>query len=108
VRELQRVLARGTNGPGVLLWPYHDLAPEHPAFEAAGLMTLAGIWRADADSVFFLPDKGISAEEWEATVARAPIAAHDALRKQAPPATRSAAVRVLASAIAFEQLPFTE
>lgn len=96
VREIQRTLVRGQGGPGVLLWPYHDLPPEHPAFVAANLMSVAGIWHADADSVFFQPDKLISAAEWNAAIARAPAATRDALGKQTP-ATRAEAVRALAA-----------
>jgi hypothetical protein len=107
VRELQRVLAHDTSGPGVLLWPYHDLPPEHPAFTAASLMTLAGVWRADADSIFFQPDKAVSGDEWRAAVERAPTASQPKLRAQTP-ATRAAAVRELAAAVAFEQLPLTQ
>ena len=105
VRELQRTLARGMDGPGVLLWPYHDLPPDHPAFEAANLMTLAGLWHADAESVFFQPDKAVTAAEWEAVTGHVPAVNRDALRKQAPPATRGQAVRALAGAVAFDQLP---
>lgn len=107
VRELQRALAHSTNAPGILLWPYHDLPPDHAAFSAASLMTLAGLWQPDADSVFFQPDKSISAAEWAAVIARAPTAAQPKLRTQTP-ATRAAAVRELAAAVAFEQLPIAQ
>ena len=96
VWEIQRTLARGQGGPGVLLWPYHDLPPEHPAFAAANLMSIAGIWLADADSVFFQPDKPISAAEWNDAITRAPAATRAALGKQLP-ATRAEAVRTLAA-----------
>ncbi len=104
IRELQHVLAHGTNGPGVLLWPYHDLPPDHPAFTAASLMTLAGLWRADADSIFFQPAKAVPADEWQAVVERAPESAREALRKSAP-ATRADAVRALARAVPMETIP---
>ena len=108
VRELQRVLAHGTNGPGVLLWPYHDLPPEHPAFAVANLLTLAGLWRADADSVFFQPDKAVSATEWNAVIERIAIpATAAAVLRKSTPATRAEAVRALAAAVEFAQLPLT-
>lgn len=107
VRELQHALAHSTNEPGVLLWPYHDLPPEHAAFTAANLMTLAGLWEPDADSVFFQPDKPISAAEWAAVIARAPTATQPKLRAQTP-ATRATAVRKLAEAVPFEQLPLAQ
>ena len=104
VREIQHTLARGTKGPGLLLWPYHDLPPDHPACEPASLLTVAGIWRADADSVFFQPEKPLTAGEWTAAIDRAPETTRAALRLQSP-ATRSAAVRAIATAVDFDQLP---
>jgi hypothetical protein len=98
VREIQQVLVRGKDGPGVLLWPYHDLAPDHPAFEAANLLSVAGIWRADTDSVLFQPHRSISIEELSGLVERAPASAREALRAQRS-GTRGEAVRALAEAI---------
>ena len=62
VAEVQRTLATSVGGPGVLLWPYHDLPPEHPSFVAANLASLSGVWQPDADDVFFRPDAAVSAE----------------------------------------------
>jgi hypothetical protein len=107
VREIQRTLAHGAGGPGVLLWPYHDLAPDHPAFEPATLLSVAGIWRADSDSVLFQPDRPVSGDEWAAIVGRAPESMRESLRK-ATPESRAAAVRALASAIDFDKLPISE
>jgi hypothetical protein len=104
VREIQRTLVHNNGGPGVLLWPYHDLPPGHPAFEAANLFTVAGIWRADADSVFFQPEKVLTDGEWDAAIERVPESARASLRKLAP-ATRAGAVRALADAIDFGTLP---
>lgn len=104
MRELQHSLARGTNGPGVLLWPYHDLAPGHPAFAAANLLSVAGLWQADPDSVFFQPDKILTAEEWRQRVARLPVAARASL-PATPPATRAAAVQLLFTVLDFATLP---
>jgi hypothetical protein len=98
VREVQRTLLRGRGGPGVLIWPYHDLPPDHPAFQAANLLTVAGLWRADTDSVFFQPDKTMSAEEWRAVLDRLPASAAEALRVKTP-TTRAEAVRVLATCL---------
>lgn len=100
VREVQRLLATGAGGPGVLLWPYHDLPPDHQAFVAANLLSLQGIWKADADSVFFRPDEKVSVEEWTALRGRVPAAVSQRL-PDAPPATRAAAVRQIAAA--FDQ-----
>ncbi len=107
VRELQRTLAHGTNGPGVLLWPYHDLPPDHPAFTAANLLTLAGLWRADLDSIFFQPDKPVAGDEWEAVIGRSPESVRDTLRKLPPPTNRTAAVRALADTLDFTRLPLS-
>lgn len=101
VREVQFTLIRGKDGPGVLLWPYHDLPPAHPAFVAANLMTLLGIWKADADSVFFHPDKAVSKEEWSAAIERAPPPWHKTLRDKLP-ATRSNAVNTLRASWSLE------
>ncbi|MEA3213517.1 MAG: hypothetical protein QOE70_6574 [Chthoniobacter sp.] len=106
VREVQRELVRGHGGPGVLLWPYHDLPPEHAAFEAANLLSVAGVWQADADSVFFQPEKAVSSEEWSAAVERAPASARETLRQQTP-ATRAEAVRALLAAVDFTELPLS-
>ncbi|MEQ1860162.1 MAG: FAD-dependent oxidoreductase [Chthoniobacteraceae bacterium] len=70
VREVQRTLVRGAGGPGTLLWPYHDLSPDDAHFEAANLLTLAGIWRADADSVFFSPNQIVTRRELAAALTR--------------------------------------
>ena len=55
VTKVQRILLRGAGGPGTLIWPWHDVHPEDLHFEAANLLTIAGIWKADPDSVFFRP-----------------------------------------------------
>ncbi|MBC7816561.1 MAG: FAD-dependent oxidoreductase, partial [Planctomycetaceae bacterium] len=107
VREAQRTLARGIGGPGVLLWPYHDLSPEHPAFEAASLMTVAGIWKADPASVFFRPDQPVTPEEWDAARQRTPVTFRNQLQQQ-PPISRAAAVQALSKAIRFEEVSLAE
>lgn len=97
VKEVQRLLVTGAAGPGVLLWPYHDLPPDHPAFVAANLLALQGVWRPDADSVFFQPEKRITKHEWQLLLERVPAD----IRKRLPtnvPATRAAAVRTIAAA----------
>lgn len=96
VAEVQRLLLSGAGEPGVLLWPYHDLPPEHPAFLAANVLSLQGIWKPDPDSVFFRPDEAISAEEWTALRARAPVDVQKRLPDREP-ATRAAAVRLVAA-----------
>jgi hypothetical protein len=63
VRELQLRLVRGSGGPGILLWPWHDLAPDDLHFEAANLLAMRGIWQPDADSLFFKPDQIMSRRE---------------------------------------------
>jgi len=99
VREVQQTLATGSGGPGVLLWPYHDLPPEHPAFVAAGMLTVAGIWKADAESVFFQPEREMSGEEWSAVVARVPEERRVQVSTIQKPATRAAAVAAAWSAM---------
>ena len=104
VREIQRNLVQGSGGPGVLLWPYHDLPPGHPAFEAANLFTVAGIWSADADSVFFQPEKLLTDGEWDGVIGRAPASAREVLRARKP-ATRADAVAALNEFVRFEKIP---
>jgi hypothetical protein len=94
VRKIQRMLIHGNGGPGVLLWPYQDLPPGHPAFEAANLFTIAGIWQADAGSVFFQPEKVLADTEWAAVIERAPADSRDRLRAHKP-TTRTGAVKTL-------------
>jgi hypothetical protein len=70
IREVQLRLVRGAGGPGTLLWPWHDVAPEAETFEAANMLTLAGIWRADKDNVFFRPDQPVTRREVAAALVR--------------------------------------
>ncbi len=70
VAEIQRILVRGAGGPGTLLWPWHDLDPEDRWFEAANLMTLAGIWQPDPDSVFFEPRRPVTRGELAGALVR--------------------------------------
>lgn len=105
VREIQQTLATGRGGPGVLLWPYHDLSPEDPAFVPATMLTVAGLWTPDPDSVFFQPKKPMPASEWSALVARLPERFRARFAGSEPPRTRSAAVQALAGAIDFRELP---
>jgi hypothetical protein len=94
VREVQQALVRGCGGPGVLLWPYQDLPPDHPAFEAANLMTVRGLWQPDPDDVLFRADTAVSPKEWRLVVERAPAALHEQLLRLAP-RTRGEAVRAV-------------
>ncbi|MEZ5432039.1 MAG: S-layer homology domain-containing protein [Verrucomicrobiales bacterium] len=61
---------RGTEGPGTLLWPWHDVRPDEPHFVAANLLTMMGIWRADPDNVFFRPDQVVTRGELASALAR--------------------------------------
>lgn len=101
VREVQELLVAGTAGiadqprhPGVLLWPYHDLPPSHPAFTAANHCSVRGWWKPSADSIFFEPEKAVAAEEWSALLARLP-AEHRARLSAEPPGTRAEAVSLI-------------
>ncbi len=70
VRELQLRLARGCGGPGVLLWPWHDLAPDDLHFEAANMLGVRGIWQPDADSLLFKADQTMTRREVARLLAR--------------------------------------
>ncbi len=70
VRSLQRTLVRGAGGPGVLIWPWHDVEPDDLHFEAANLLTIAGIWRPDETSLFFQPNRPVTRRELASSLAR--------------------------------------
>ena len=70
VRELQLRLARGVGGPGVLLWPWHDLAPDDLCFEAVNMLAVRGIWQADPASLFFKPEQFLKRRELARVLAR--------------------------------------
>ncbi|MBI5802698.1 MAG: FAD-dependent oxidoreductase [Verrucomicrobia bacterium] len=91
VRDVQRTLVRSAAGPGVLLWPYHDLPPEHAAFEAINLLSVAGMWKPDADSVFFQPNREFSADDWSVLLSRLPDSAGLKLKAAAAPKARAEA-----------------
>lgn len=63
LRELQLRLVRGAGGPGILLWPWHDLAPDDLHFEAANMLAVRGIWQPEPDSLFFKPDQAVTRRE---------------------------------------------
>ena len=63
VREVQIRLVRGAGGPGTLLWPWHDVDPDELYFEAVNMLTVAGTWKPDPDSVFFRPEQNVTRQE---------------------------------------------
>jgi len=81
VNEVQRILVRGAGGPGTLIWPWHDVHPEDLHFEAANLLTVSGIWKADPDSVFFRPFQPVTRAELAGALVRLRASQPD------PPAT---------------------
>ena len=70
VREVQHKLVRGAGGPGTLIWPWHDLNPEDEHFEPANMLTIAGIWTPDKDSIFFDAERIVTKGELAAALAR--------------------------------------
>ncbi len=70
IRAVQTQLVRGAAGPGTLLWPWHDLRPEEPHFEAANLLAVAGIWQADKESLFFAADRVVTRRELAGALTR--------------------------------------
>lgn len=87
LRELQLRLVRGVGGPGVLLWPWHDLAPDDLWFEAANMLAVRGIWQPERDSLFFGAHQGMTRRELArvlAGVCRASQAAKEWPPDQAP------------------------
>jgi hypothetical protein len=63
-------LARGSGGPGVLLWPWQDLSPDDAWFEAANMLAVRGIWQADKDDVDFAPLEVVSTAELAGALTR--------------------------------------
>jgi FAD dependent oxidoreductase len=70
MRQIQQTLVRGHGGPGLLLWPWHDIIPDDIHFEAANLLAVRNIWLPDAHSVFFQPEKIVTRGELAGALAR--------------------------------------
>lgn len=70
IREVQLRLVRGCGGPGVLLWPWHDLAPDVSHFEAANLLAVRGIWTPDAEDLDFCPWQIVTRRELAGALVR--------------------------------------
>jgi hypothetical protein len=90
VLEVQTRLVRGAGGPGVLLWPWHDLSPDEPWFEAANMLAVHGYWSADSESLDFQPHRVVTRRELARTLerirrARNPAAKDKPLTKELPP-----------------------
>ncbi len=47
----------------LLIWPWHDVDPEDLYFEAASMLTIAGIWKQDPWSVYFRPEHNLTRQE---------------------------------------------
>jgi len=88
VREIQQRLVRGHGGPGVLIWPWQDVAPDDPHFAAANLLAVRRIWVPDAASVFFQPAKIVTRRELAGLLARLHRATLNAKEWPAPDAPR--------------------
>jgi len=63
VQRLQTVLVRGAGGPGLAIWPWQDLDPDAPAFEAANLLAISGLWPHTPDDLSFHPEKTVTGRE---------------------------------------------
>jgi len=63
VQRLQTVLVRGVGGPGIAIWPWQDLDPDAPAFEAANLLSVSGLWPHTPDDLSFHPDEKVTGRE---------------------------------------------
>jgi hypothetical protein len=70
VRELQLSLARGRGGPGLQLWPWQDLTPDDPHFEAVNMLSVRGVWKPEPEDVFFHPEKTVTRRELARLVVR--------------------------------------
>jgi hypothetical protein len=70
VRELQLKLVRGHGGPGVLLWPWHDLDATATYFEGVNMLAVRGIWQPEGTNLFFEPEKPVTRRELARLMAR--------------------------------------
>lgn len=70
VREIQLRLVRGAGGPGTLLFPWHDLRPDDPHFEAANMLAVRSIWRPRDDSLNFDASKVVTRRELAVALSR--------------------------------------
>lgn len=70
IRELQRVLACGRGGPGMLLWPWQDVGCDDLHFEAVNMLSVRGIWQPQAEDVFFHPGQTLTRGELACLVTR--------------------------------------
>ncbi|HSJ03806.1 MAG: FAD-dependent oxidoreductase [Verrucomicrobium sp.] len=68
--EIQQRLLRGCGGPGVLIWPWQDVAPDDTHFEAANLLAVQGVWQADPEDVSFRPAQTVTRRELAGTLVR--------------------------------------
>lgn len=88
--------ASGVDGPGLLLWPYEDLAPDHPAFAAATFLTAIGVWRAGDDDLKFGSEMRVEAKEWEAVLDRLSAPDGAAVASPLPKNRAEAVIRIYA------------
>lgn len=101
VQRLQRTLLQPTDVvtkrslPGVILWPYQDLAPGDPCFVAANVMAVRGIYRTDDGAPDFDPTRAITDAERQAATAKANV--------KLPMRPRTRAELVVALYAVFEQ-----
>lgn len=56
VRDVQLALVRGRGGHGVLIWPWQDLSPTSPYFEAVSMLSLLAIWPFERANFFLSPE----------------------------------------------------
>jgi hypothetical protein len=72
VREAQLTLASGRYGrSGVILWPYHDLAPEDRVFVSANMLAVRGILPGYPESLDFQPWRIVTQSELAGVLTRA-------------------------------------
>lgn len=79
VQRLQQMLLQPTDvvtkrsPPGVILWPYQDLAPGDPCFVAANVMAVRGIYRTDDGVPDFDPERAVTEAELQSAKAIANV-----------------------------------
>ena len=82
--ELQEQLCtRHQGGEPAMLWPFGDLEPDHPAFQAANLLAVRKALPLGPTDVDFLPDRRIN-DKWRKQIVKRSLATKDVAEKDHP------------------------
>jgi hypothetical protein len=82
--RIQEALAAPARGTPAVLWPFADLAPDHPAYPAANMLAVQSALSLAPDEVHFEPDASAS-REWGKAVIKNSLAIREVEDPPAPP-----------------------